>query len=287
MSVVADRQDDLTPVRQVYEPHRVGLPPLRSYFREIWQRRQFVLELAKTDLRSQHYDTVLGQLWLVLNPLLLGLVFFVLVEIIGRRGQPGGEFLGHLLGMLFTFRFVTMSIKQGSRSVTGGGKLILNTAFPRALLPVTAVLTAFIRFLPTVPVYAVLFIVVGLPVGLHLLWVIPIFAIMTLFALGGAMLAATLQVYFRDFKQFVRYGLRMWLYTSPIIWYVHEVPDSLNALVSLNPLYPMLGSLSNVLDRGGSPDPLWLLWSLGWAVVFCVIGSLAFMSREREFAVRL
>ncbi len=291
MSAVVERGHprgrEFVPEVQVYEPHRVGLPPLRPYVRELWRRRQFAFELARTDFRAQNYNTVLGQLWLVLNPLLLGFVYFLLVEIIGRRGQPGGDFLAHLLGGLFAFRFVSMSVKQGSRSVVGGGRLILNTAFPRALLPISSVLTAFMRFLPTVAVYAVIHVIVGLPLGLHLLWALPILGTMALFALGTAMFVATLQVYFRDLRQFLRYILRIWLYISPILWYVEEVPESLATFVALNPLYPMLGSLSDVVNQGEAPNLVWLGWGFAWAAVAFVVGALFFVSREREFAVRL
>ena len=58
------------------------MPPLIPYFRELWRRREFAFELSRTDLRAQHFNTVFGQLWLVLNPLLLACVYFVLVDIL-------------------------------------------------------------------------------------------------------------------------------------------------------------------------------------------------------------
>jgi teichoic acid transport system permease protein len=281
-----ERQDDFTAERHVYEPHRIGLPPLRSYFREVWRRRHFAVELARTELRSQYYNTALGQLWLILNPLFLALVYFLLVEIVGR-GDRGAEFLAHLMAALFAFRFVSMSVKQGARSVVGGGRLILNTAFPRMLLPVSSVLTAFGRFLPTLLVYAVMHAAITLPFGLHLLWVLPIFGTMALFALGSAMFVAAAQVYFRDLRHFLRYFLRIWLYLSPILFYVNEVPESVKPIVAANPLYPMLGSLSDVVNQGEAPSLLWLGWGFAWAAAACIVGILFFISREREFAVRL
>ncbi|MEA2387019.1 MAG: teichoic acid transport system permease protein, partial [Thermoleophilaceae bacterium] len=64
--------------RHVYEPHVVGLPPVRQYLQEIWRRREFAFELARTKLREQQFQTVFGMLWLVLNPILLALVYFIL-----------------------------------------------------------------------------------------------------------------------------------------------------------------------------------------------------------------
>jgi teichoic acid transport system permease protein len=278
--------DDFTAVRHVYVPHSAGLPPLRPYVRELWRRRQFAFELARTDVRGRYFNTVFGQLWLILNPLLLAFALFLLVEII-RGGDRGAVFFAHLTATLFAFRLVTMSVNQGARSVVGGGRLILNTAFPRMLLPLSSVLTAFLRFLPMVALYAVIHLVAGLSVGVNLLWALPIFATLLLFAFGAALVVATTQVYFRDLKYFLRYFLRIWLYVSPILWYVDEVPESLELIVALNPMYPMLGSLSDVVNGGLQPSATWLGWGAAWAVVAFVLGALFFVSREREFAVRL
>jgi teichoic acid transport system permease protein len=281
-----DRENEFTAERHVYEPHRIGLPPLRPYVRELWRRRQFAFELARTNLRAQHFNTALGQLWLVVNPLLLALVYFVLVEIVGR-GNRGSDFLAHLMLGLFAFRLVSTSVKQGARSVVGGGRLILNTAFPRTLLPLASVLTAFMRFLPTLVVYAVMHGVAGLPVGLHLLWSIPIFALLVVFASGAAMLTAAAQVYFRDLANILPYFLRIWLYVSPVLYYAHEVPERFKPIVAVNPLYPVLGSLSEVVNQAENPSGGFLLWGLGCALGAFVVGALFFISREREFAVRL
>jgi ABC-type polysaccharide/polyol phosphate export permease len=271
---------------QVYEPHRIGLPPLRPYLRELWGRREFAFELARTNLRAQHFNTALGQLWLVINPLLLALVYFLLVEII-VAGARGPEFLAHLMIGLFAFRFMSGSLEQGARSVVGGGRLILNVAFPRILLPLASVMTGFMRFLPTLIVYAVMHGIAGLPVGLHLLWVLPIFILLVLFTAGLTMLVAAVQVYFRDLRSFLPYLTRIWLYASPVLYFAHEVPDRYRPILDANPLYPLLASLSDVANRGEAPSAAYLAWGLAWALGVLVVGALFFVSREREFAVRL
>ena len=281
-----ERTDEFTSVRHVYEPHRVGLPPLGSYARELWRRREFAFELSRTDLRSQHYNTLFGQLWLVFNPLLLACVYFVLVDII-RRNTGGIEFFAHLMAALFVYYFVTDAIRQAVRSVTGGGRLILNTAFPRLLLPGASVITATKRFLPTIAIFLPVFFAADLPRGPHLLWLIPVFALFALLAAGLAALVAALQVYFRDLKNFLTYGLRMWLYASPILYTASEVPDRYDFLLVLNPLAPLLTAWSDVLDRGLAPDPTDLALGAAWGLVLFIGGALFFVSREREFAIRL
>jgi ABC-type polysaccharide/polyol phosphate export permease len=280
------REDEFTTVHHVYEPHPIGLPPLGPYFRALWQRRQFAFELARTSLRADHFNTWFGQLWLVLNPVLLALVYFTLVEIV-RSGSRSIEFLAHLMLCLFAFRLVSRSMSKGSRSVVAGGRLILNTAFPRSVLPITAVMVAFMTFLPTLLIYAVVHGIAGLPVNPNLLWAIPIILFMVIFGAGAAMVAATAQVYFRDLANFLPYTTRIWLYTSPILFYTDEVPEGLKPILQLNQLWPMLGSLSDVVNLGKAPSPVYMAWSLAWALGILIVGGLFFISREREFAVRL
>jgi ABC-type polysaccharide/polyol phosphate export permease len=281
-----EKTDEFTAVRHVYEPHRVGLPPLRSYVRELWRRREFAFELSRTDLRSQHYNTVFGQLWLVLNPLLLACVYFVLVDILRRR-TGGVDFFAHLMAALFAYYFVTDAIRQAVRSVTGGGRLILNTAFPRLLLPGASVVTAFKRFIPTIAIFVPVFFIADLPVGPHLLWLIPVFVLMGVLATGLAALVAAGQVYFRDLKNFLTYATRLWLYGSPILYYASEVPDRYQFLLLLNPLAPLLTAWSDVLDFGRAPEVADLALGAAWGFVFLIGGAIFFVSREREFAVRL
>jgi ABC-type polysaccharide/polyol phosphate export permease len=280
------QEDEFTAATHVYEPHRVGLPPLGSYVRELWKRREFMLELSRTELRAQHFNTMFGQLWLILNPLLLACVYFILVDIL--RSRSGGiEFFAHLMSALFVFHFVTDAIRQAVKSVTGGGKLILNMAFPRVMLPGASVLTAFKRFLPTLLVFIPVYFAAGHSPGLELLWIVPVIALFGLIASGLAMMVAAGQVYFRDLKNFLNYALRIWLYGSPVLYHASQVPDRYHFLLVLNPVAPLLAAWSDILDEGVAPSLGDLALGAAWGLVLFTAGILFFISREREFAVRL
>ncbi len=271
---------------QVYTPHRLALPRAGSYLSELWRRREFALHLTRTELRAQHVGTVFGQLWLVLNPLLLAGVYFVLVDIL-REGQRGPEFLAHLVGTLFAFHFFSTCVSQGAKSVVRSGRLILNTAFPRSLLPLAAVLTALVRFVPTMAVYAVVHLAADRPVRPALLWAVPVLVELVVFAMGVSMAVAAAQVYFRDLANFLPYLLRVWLYVSPVLYLAHELPDRLQPLLTLNPLFPVLAAWSDALVSATVPSASHLLQGAAWALGALAVGALFFVSREREFAVRL
>ena len=281
------REDEFTGEKHVFVPHSVGLPPLRSYMHELWRRREFAVELARTKLREQNFDTAFGQLWLVLNPLLMALVYFILVDILRASDSRNSEFFAHLVAGLFLFQIVQHSLTVGVRSVTKGGRLILNSAFPRALLPLSAVITAFMRFLPTMVIYIPIHFASGLPVNANLLWAVPIVVLFLLIAAGLAMVVAAAQVYFRDLSNFLPYALRIWLYVSPVLYYTDEVPQRYKWMLDINPLAGLLTAWSDVLTAGNSPDAAAMLQGLAWGIGIFVAAGLFFLSREREFAVRL
>lgn len=282
------KDDEFVGLVHVYEPHSVGLPNLGSYFRALWRRRQFAFEMSRTNLRAQHFSTAFGMLWLVLNPLLLGLTYYLLVFVL-RGGTKGLPFLAHLLGALFAYHFCSRSMLKGAGSVIGGTRLLMNTSFPRMLLPISAVITGVMNFVPTLVIYAVVHVVAGVPTNINCLWAIPVFAILVTFTTGLSMLFATLQVYFRDTRNFLPYMLRIWLYLSPILWTVEDISkrgETTQRIIRLNPLYDILGAWSEAIS-GHRPERVLLVQGAAWAVGVFLVGSLYFMSREREFAVRL
>ncbi len=285
--------DEYMGEHHVYQPHRAGIPPLAVYARELFKRRHFAAELSRSAMRAAHTTTFFGQLWLVLNPLLLALVYYVLVDVLAAHGRAqGASYFAHLCAGLFAFYFVAGCMTAGGASVVGGGKLIMNTAFPRLLLPLSAVRTGFMRFLPTLIVYAVLHVAAGLPVNAKLLLAIPILGLITLFAMGLACLFGMMFVYFRDVSSFLPYFNRIWLYLSPVILTVQQIHEKfaehgLTWVAYLNPLYTLLGMWSDLLSYNEVPSQSFWLVGTAWAVAMFAFGALVFMSREREFAVRI
>ena len=279
---------DYEPVYHQYGPHRAGLPPLRRYFKELWHRRTFAAEMSKASMRGANTSTFFGQAWLILNPLLLAGVYYMLVAII--RGQHAPELFTHLTLSLFAFTIVSTSVTSGSTSVTSSGKLLINTAFPRLLIPLSAVRTSFFRFLPTVPVYLAFHALFGNPWHPRMILSLYFLGCMVVFGMGLAAFFATLQVYFRDTSSFLPYLVRIWMYLSPVLWLPENLIGSgraVQTLVAFNPMYSMLGGYTDLIQEGRYPPSYMWLSSAAWALAVAVIGFLFFMSREREFAVRL
>jgi len=270
---------------QVYEPFKAGLPKLGKYSKSLWSRRTFISEYSKSELREQHFDSVFGQLWLVLNPLLLSGVYFILIVIIG--GSTDSARYVHLTASLFLFYLVANSLTGGVKSITAGQRLILNTAFPRIMLPLSAVIIAIFKFLPTLIVFFVVKAIIGSPFSLEMLWAIPVLLITVFLALGLAITISCINVYFRDIANFLPYLTRTLLYLSPILYEASDLNPNLKVLEIVNPLFPILDSWSRALVHSEAPQISSLLQGLAWATGIFFIGTYFFLSREREFAVRL
>ncbi|MGZ4613464.1 MAG: ABC transporter permease [Kineosporiaceae bacterium] len=290
---VTSAEDESLGEHHVYRPHRAGLPPLGRYLSELWRRRAFVRELARAELKAQNYQTALGQLWLVLNPLLNATVYFFLVYIL-NGGNKVPNYITHLLSGIFAYTFFQNGVSQAAGSVAGGGKLILNTAFPRLLLPLTQIVIAFFRFLPTLPVLAVVIWVNNRSnISWALLYTIPDFALLVLFTAGLGFICATLQVYNTDFKNLLPYLLRLGLYLTPILWFVVDPTTGKAAsglrlhIAAVNPLAPIFEIWSNAIVAGvGSPVATWVRATV-YSLVLLVVGFVVYVSRERDYAVRI
>ena len=279
--------DDYLGEFHVYEPHKAGLPPLKEYFKELWRRREFAIEMSRATLRAQNSDTVFGVLWNVLNPLLLAFVYYLLVVVLSGGSTRGPDFFAHLLGGLFAFYFVSGCMAGGASSVTSAGKIIMNTAFPRILVVFSAVFIAFRKFLPTMLVYIPVALITKVGIPWTALLAILMFGLIVIFGTGMALLLATSQVYFRDTSSFLPYLTRIWLYVSPVLWYPEQVKQYLRGFEILNPLYPLIGGWTDLLVKGETLP--WTTWaaSVAWAFGTLFVGAIVFMSRERDFAVRL
>ncbi len=285
----------------VYEPHKASLPPLGPYLKEFWRRRRFAYEMSRSTQKASNFETALGTVWVVLNPLMLALVYYVLITILSgsasSKGATGELNLLHIVVGIFTWYYAQNAMSLGAVSVTMGGKLILNQAFPRALLPFSSVISAFIMYLPSIPVFLVIYLGFYLtdssntipPLSASLVLLPVYLVILTVTSFGLAMVFGTMTVYFRDTSRFLGYLLRIWLYVTPVLY----LPSKLlhhglkgEILFYGNPLGTVIGSIT-ALWEGQWPSVTYLLVSIAWAVVSLLLGAWLFISRERDFAVRL
>jgi teichoic acid transport system permease protein len=268
----------------VFEPHSARLPDVREYLRALWERRQFIHELATADLRSERSGRVLGNLWGVLNPLFQAGIYYFLYTVL-RPGSNNG-FLPILIANFFFFGLSLSALGEAGSSLKRGRGLMLNSAFPRALLPVTAIYKSLRSFVAAACVLVVLFPLVGGTLGPGLLVLPLVFAIQVVMNVGIALAASTYVVLVPDGNNVVQWITRVLFFITPVIYPVSLLPPAAKAVLQFQPLYPVFAAYQAIFN-GDIPSPSLVVVSAIWAGGLLVIGGRAFLRHEREFALYL
>lgn len=272
----------------VYDGAASRFSDLGSYLRQVADRRPLVVSLIRTKLKAKHYDSVLGQFWMVLGPILLACVY-MFVRAIFTPGLEGAELqavISHIVAGVFFFQFVSQTLNQGSGSILQNRAMVLNTNLPRLIYPTVSVGEGFMTLLPTM---AVLFVVQALldqPFGAPLLLLPLLVVLLATFTYGIVLLFATLMIYFRDTRNFLQIVTRVWLWVTPIMYTVEEVPEGMRKFLGLNPLFPFFVVIEELFDAQWPSLRLWA-WCVAWAVGMLVLGGGYFLARERDLAIRI
>jgi teichoic acid transport system permease protein len=264
------------------------MPDLRQYFSDMSNRKEFVLELSRAERAEEQLDTFFGQLWTVISPLLSAAIYYLFIFVV-QGGHQGPEYFLHLVAGIFIFEFISTAAARGSLSVMKAGALINNTSFPRALLPLSDVLTAFRVFIPSIFVFAVFQITLGVPIRVESLQAIPALFLILLFTSGLAMFAATAQVYFRDTQALMPFILRLTMFISPVLYFPEQAKALFDGrlLTIFNPLFCMIQIFSGSIVRGDTFDGWTWLMAVLWSLVSFVGGFWFLVTREGEFAARI
>lgn len=274
---------------------RVGVrPSLGKYLRDVWARREFALTVALGELKAQNQNTVLGNLWHLLNPLMLAGVFYLIFGVILEvdRGNIS-NYPAFLITGVFTFYFSQKVILAGSRVVVGNHKLIQNVQFPRVLLPIATVMQESLAQLPALAAMLVLVLVTGESLQATWLLLVPIWLVQSVFSLGMSLVAARLTFHFRDTEKILPYFMRIWFYLSGIFFGAEFVDNRVSdmgttgeviaVLYRINPMYGFIRLTRDaVLD--GATQPAYWGSVLVWSLVAVVAGFLFFRRREEQYS---
>jgi teichoic acid transport system permease protein len=250
-----------------------------EYMSELWRRRDFVWFLARGNIKARNASTFLGLVWWVLNPLLLGLVYYFVFGWI----FPAQRDIAYLLSGIFVFHFSSQALNGGANSILGNAKLLVNIRFPRLILPIAFLLESTFGFLASLLVFFLIAIpfadVYPGPEIVILLVAIPLHLV---FNVGLAAATARLAVPFRDINNLTPYLNRIWLYMSPIIWPISRVDQldpTLQSILRFNPMFPIIAVYRAAL-LGYPLQQADLVAMLAWCLAVGVIGIVVFIKYE-------
>jgi homopolymeric O-antigen transport system permease protein len=268
---------------------------LREGIAEIMSRRRLVRYLVQADIKKKGADTLLGNIWWVMDPLLQMVVYVVFVSIILQNKLP--DYPLFILSAILPWKWFTASVNDATSSVVSQDRLIKQIQFPKIVLPVAATTAGVVGF-------AFGMIALGLIMLLYLhrisfnVVLIPVIAVVQyVFTLGIALAVSSVNVFFRDLGNVMRHLLRLWFYLSPALYslsrlegaqFFQENPILLD-IAKANPFAILFESYRAVIYGTPEATPLLPDWSalaalLVASIILVALTTVLFKRLEPSFA---
>ncbi len=259
--------------------------------RGLWAYRGFVLGSVKREFQSKYSNAILGAVWSLLSPLAMILVYTVIFAEVMRTRLPGVDsgfaYSIYLCAGILTWGLFAEIVSRGQTMFIEQANLIKKISFPRICLPLILVLNALVNFGIIFGLFVVFLLATGNFPGLVFVAIVPVLAVQVLLAIGIAMVAGVLNVFFRDVGQFVTIAIQFWFWLTPIVYPYSILPEQAREVLAWNPMLPVIQSYQTVLVNGRWPDWSSLLPVTVLALLLCVLGMRLFRKRSGEMVDEL
>lgn len=251
--------------------------------KEIYAYREMIFSLVKRDLRGKYKASFLGFLWTFINPLCQILVYTFVFQFIMRTGIE--QFSVYLISGMIPWIFFSTAVSGGTMCIKNQSEMVKKIYFPREVLPIAFVTSAFINMLFC---FVMIFVVIafsGRGFSIVALLFLPLVMIIEyIIALGFTFIVSGLTVYFRDMEHIVGVIMMAWIYLTPIMYSIDMVPEKLRGVYYVNPMTPVVQGYQQILYYKEIPELSTLLLSGLFGIVILMIGAIAFRYMERNFA---
>lgn len=277
-------------VRPAYKPMRPGpVMTLRQTVADIISRRRLIQYLVRADLKKHGSDTLLGNIWWILDPLLTMVVYVVLVMVITKSSKEAYPLF--IFCAILPWKWFSSTIGDAATCIIGRERVIKQVHFPKIVLPLAACVGGVVSFafglIPLLVMLVLLFPshlsawVIGIPV---------VAAVQFLFTLGVAILLSSITVFYRDIGLLMTHMLRLWFYLSPALYGADQIESlaskhpELMTIYNMNPFASIFESYRNLIYYGQAPT-----WDLLGIVVLeslvlLLVAVLVFRRLEPSFA---
>ena len=230
--------------------------------RRFWH---LTLTLATTDFKLRFYGSVLGYAWTLVRPFaFFGVIWFVFAEIV-NAGAGVKNYPAYILMALVLFQYFLGIVTASLTCLVDRQSLLRKIRFPRLVIPLSVTLASLFDLGMTLIAVFVFLIALGVYPDWGWLELIPLAAILTVFATGLGLALSVLFVRFRDMKPIWDVAGQMLFYASPILYVATSVPEQYQHMYLMNPLAVVLTQMRHaVIDpaaptateaMGGASDP--------------------------------
>ncbi len=257
--------------------------------KEVLRYRDLIVLLTKRSFQISFKQTILGPLWLFLNPLITSLTYTIVF------GQIAGIKTAGVPGILFylagtgLWGFFSACVTGNAFVFTGNAYLFGKVYFPRLTVPISQMLAALIRFLIQLSIVLVLLAYYCARGQLHphpAAWLLLPLILLELGVMGMSVgiILSSMTTKYRDLSILVSFGMNLWMFATPVIYPFEQVPSGwIRTLAALNPVTPMAELYRYALLGVGEVLPGACLWSAAFTLLTAFIGLLIFNRVERTF----
>ena len=238
-------------------------------------------ELVSRDLKVKYRRSFLGYIWSILNPLLMMLLQSIIFSYMFRNDIPNFPLYLICGNTLFTFFNETTSM--GLTSVIQNAPLIKKVYIPKFIFPISRVVSSFVNLLFSLAAIVLVMLITRSPIYPTLLLVWAPLVLLFLFCCGMALLLSALAVYFRDLQYLYGIVTMAWMYATPLFYPITALPETLQKLMKLNPLYHYINLFRNLMMYGNIPGPNTWIACIFCAVASMAIGLLVFRKLQKNF----
>jgi ABC-2 type transport system permease protein len=209
--------------------------------------------LAATDFKLRFYGSALGYAWTLVKPFaMFGVIWFVFSEIV-HAGNGVKNYSAYILMALVLFQFFLGIVTAALGCLVDRQNLLRKMPFPRLVIPLSVTLTALFDLGMTLVAVFFFLLILGVYPAWSWLELIPLVAILTVFATGLGLLLSVLFVRFRDIKPIWDVFGQMLFYASGVLYVATSVPDAYQRPFLVNPLSAVLTQMRHaVVDPGAS-----------------------------------
>lgn len=251
----------------------------------LWRFRDLLLALAVRDIKLRYRQTLLGVLWVILQPLLGAGIFAFVFGRVAKLDSGGQPYVLFAYAGLLAWNLFNGVVLKASGSLVGNAPLVSKVFFPRLLLPFSGVISTLLDFAIALVVGAALLFISGQP-PTPLLLLAPFWLIfLLLLATGVGLLCAALAVAYRDVIHVLPVALQFLLYGSPVGYTIAIIPPGLpRMLYKLNPLAPFIEGFRVSLLGHGLVGVRSSIYACVMAILVFLAGLIVFRRMERQFA---
>lgn len=256
--------------------------------RELFSYKDLIFLFVKRNYVTKYKQTILGPLWLVISPLLTTLMFVLVFGNIAGLSTDGAPQMAFYMAGNLVWAYFAYCVNQTSNTFVQNAGVFGKVYFPRMVVPISTVLTGlldfFIQFL-LLGIILVIYAISGTAIAINV-WALttPILVLqLALFGLGVGIIVSSLTTKYRDLTILVTFGVQLWMYASPVVYAIGQIPERYHFLYLLNPVAPII-TIFRYAFLGTGYVPL-LSWGISWitTLVVVTIGLLLFNRIEKTF----